>query len=113
MVTDARLLFPSAYIAAADLKGNDVTLTISKVVVEALQMTNGKKESKPVVHFTEMAKRPTEERKAMVMNKTNMISIGKALGSYEIDDWIGKKITIFPTRCQFGRDTVDCIRVRE
>ena len=31
----------------------------------------------------------------------------------ETNNWIGKKITLFPTRDRFGGKQVDCIRIRD
>jgi hypothetical protein len=100
------LLFPSKYLKAADLRGKDVTVTIRDIDPRGeLQMRNGAKEHKPIVTFN-----GTE--KLWVMNKTNAQSIAKVYGP-EIMQWIGKRVTLYPTRVQCGRNEVDAIRVRE
>jgi hypothetical protein len=109
---DVRLLFPSAYVAAADLKGRDVTLTISNLSInEPLRAEGGTTTKKHVVSFAEMDKRPKEEQKRWVLNKTNAKTISRLYGT-ETDAWIGKRITLFPTTCQSFGETVDCIRVK-
>jgi len=107
----AELLHPNEFLKAADLRGQDVTLTILHVELEQLTMTGGQKETKPVVHFTEMQKREGVERKRLVLNKTNRRIIQRLYGD-ETDHWKGKRITLYPTRAKFGRDDVDAIRIR-
>ncbi len=100
------LMFPSKYLKAADLLGKDVTVTITRVNGEDLQMTNGTKEHKFLVSFE-----GTE--KQLVLNKTNAKSIAKALNEKRAVKWAGQRITLYPTECMaFGKIT-DCIRVRE
>lgn len=102
-----QLLFPSEYIGAADLKGRDVTLTIAAVKVTELKMQGGKSSRKPVVHFVE---RP---EKKLVLNKTNAKTIAAVTGTGEALQWVGKRITLFPTTTTFGRQTMDCVRIRD
>ena len=106
------LMFPNRYLAAADLRGKDVTLTISALKQEELQCSNGSKESKWIVYFKEMERRKGDDQKCLVVNKTNATTIAKVYGP-ETDNWIGKPITLYPTTTRFGRDTVDCIRIRD
>ena len=111
-MVDVRLLFPSQFIAAADLKGRDVTLTISRLGIgESLRAEGGKAVKKHIVYFAEMDKRPEDDRKKWVLNKTNAKTIAKLYGN-DTDAWIGKRITLFPTTCQSFGETVDCIRVK-
>jgi len=102
---EGRLLFPNDYLAAVEFKGKDVTLTVKSVKVEELRMRGGAKESKPVLTFVETPKK-------LVCNKTNADSIAQMYGS-EASAWVGKRITLYPTKTQCGRETVACIRVRE
>jgi hypothetical protein len=111
---DIRLLFPNQYLAAADLQGKDVTLTVSRIAKEKLRTEKGE-EVKPVVYFVEMERRhdadPDKENKRLVLNKTCARAIAATHGS-ETDAWIGKKIVLYPTTCLAFGKTVDCIRVR-
>jgi hypothetical protein len=100
------LLFPSKYLSAFDCKGADLTLTVTRIEKQELQLKRGGKEVKPVLSFS-------ESEKALVLNKTNAESIAVVLGSARAEDWIGKRITFFPTKTPVGREIVDCIRVRE
>lgn len=115
MGTHYKLLFPKDYLAAPHLKGRDVTLTVEGVSVEALH-TSGGTEMKPVMTFVELERRfkrdPTKVTRKLVLNVTNAETIAGMHGP-EIEGWTGKAITIYPTTTRFGRDTVDCIRVRK
>lgn len=99
------LLFPSDYLSAVEFLGRDVTLTVARVFIDELKMRGGKSEQKPVLTFK-------ETKKKLVLNKTNADSIAVMYGS-EAGAWVGKRVTFYPTKTQCGRDTVDCIRVRE
>lgn len=117
---DVRLLFPNEYIAAADLleaerkTGKEgVALTIASVSVESLK-TNRGSEKKPIVRFKEMEARYAKGQgpaKKLVLNKTNAKAIAKMYG-FETNDWVGKKITLYPTQCEAFGDVVDCVRVK-
>jgi hypothetical protein len=111
---DARLLFPKQYLCAADLRGRDVTLTISRLVQEDLRTDKGD-EAKWIIYFAEMEERHRRDSKQMmkklVLNVTNARSIAKLHGN-ETDDWIGKKITLFPTKTAAFGEQVDCLRIR-
>lgn len=100
-----QLLFPSEYVGAGDLKGRDVTLTIADVQVADLRLQGGASKKKPVVFFTGTPKK-------LVMNKTNAKIIA-ALHGAEASLWVGKRITLYPTKTQCGGAQVDCVRVRE
>jgi hypothetical protein len=99
------LLYPGKYLKAADLRGKDVTVTISDIEPRhELQSTNGKKEKKPVVHMA-------GKEKLWIMNKTNAKTIAGIYGN-EVTAWIGNRVILFPTTVQAGGQTHDCIRVR-
>lgn len=102
---NGQLLYPNDYLAAVEFKGKDVTLTVAGVKIEELRMKGGAKESKPVLTFR-------ETKKKLVLNKTNADTVAAMYGT-EAKTWIGKRIALYPTKTQCGRDTVDCIRVRE
>ena len=91
--------FPSKYVSAADLAGQDVPVTIAGVAME--QIDN---ESLPVIHFTGMSK-------GMVLNKTNAFAIRDMYGD-ETDNWINRRITLYPDQTAFQGKIVACVRVR-
>jgi hypothetical protein len=110
------LMFPNKYLKAADLeiRGGDVTLTVSNVTGEELQQVDGTSKTGWIVYFEETAARAKKDgvdEKRLVLNKTNAKSIAAHLGA-NTDDWIGQKVTLYSTKCMaFGKQQ-DCIRVR-
>lgn len=89
----------SAYIKASDLKGKPRTLTFKGWRTEKLKANDGKESEKGIFAFE-------GARKEWVVNKTNLICL-KAMFGDRIRDWMGKKVTLFPT--VWNGD--DCIRV--
>jgi predicted YcjX-like family ATPase len=89
-VQDFDELYPGRFIKAGDLKGRDVTLTITKVVLEELEGT--KKQSKGVLSFR-------ETQREFVLNRTNGECI-KAMFGRKLPEWPGKRITIYPANIQ-------------
>ncbi len=101
---DGTLMFPSEYLAAVEFGGKDVTLTISNVELAELRMKDNSTQKKPILHFNGTAKK-------MVLNKTNSNQIAELHGA-EARNWVGKRITLYPTTCQSFGKISDCIRVR-
>ena len=97
-VTEA---FPSKYVTAPDLNGQDVTLTIQNVMQESV---GNPPQIRPVIYFD-------RAEKGLVLNQTNGNTIALHHGD-EMNNWCTKQITIYPTTTQFGGKVVDCIRVR-
>lgn len=86
--------------------GNDLTLTISKVVKELVTGASGRKEQCMVMYFKEPNYKP------MILNRTNSKSIQALTGSPYVEDWVGQKITLFASTTRFGGDVVECLRIR-
>jgi hypothetical protein len=99
------LMFPSRYVCAFDLRGRDHVVTIETVKMEELRIVGTPKtQRKPVLSFH-------GKDKQMVLNPTNTEIIARLYGN-RADDWVGKSITIFPTRVPFGKGMTDAVRVR-
>lgn len=98
-------IFPSKYVAAADLNGKTVTLTIKGVTMEEMVTHDNKTVQKPVVWFEKATK-------GLVLNVTNAKIIVGLYGN-ETDLWTGKRIAIYPTRVKAFGQMQDAIRVRE
>ena len=97
----ANELCPSPHLEAADLDGKDMVVTIQGVCFEVV----GKEQvEKGVIHFKEFSR-------GFVVNRTNTQRIVAQYGN-DCDDWIGKKITLYPSETDFGGQTVPCIRIR-
>lgn len=100
-----KLMDPKETLFAFDLDGHDVTLEIEAVAGGELVGENGRKTKKPMISFKGTTKK-------LAANSTNCKAIVALYGSSETNDWIGKRITLFVTTCEFGGKTVDCIRIR-
>jgi hypothetical protein len=96
-------LYPGRFLKADLLKGKKVTLTIKNVDIEELIGENNKAAAKVIVSFAE---RPLE----LVLPKTNGECLRRMFGNNP-HQWVGKRVTLFPSTTKFGRDTVDCIRI--
>ena len=103
---DVRTMFDKAYLYAYDLQGRDVTVTIAKVTGGMLTGTGGKSNKKPIIFFQ-------GHQKGLALNITNARTIAAMYGgSFKSEDWIGKRVTLYPSRTTFGKDEVECIRIR-
>ena len=91
--------FPSKFLAAGDMKGQDHTVTIVRVGQEKLG------DDEKYVLFFQGA------QKGMVINKTNWKTIAVQHGP-TLEGWVGKTIIIGPAWVDFRGDTVEAIRVR-
>jgi hypothetical protein len=94
--------FPSKYLEGKTLEG-DLSLTIKHVEMETVGQGDDV-DTKPVVYFDEV-------NKGLILNKTNANTVSHLHGD-DTEDWIGKRITIFPTEVDFQGKQVMAIRVR-
>jgi hypothetical protein len=92
--------FPSKYLKASDLDGENLTVTISHVTFEEV----GKdKDMRPILYYE-------GEEKGIVLNKTNATNISKLYGS-ETDDWTGKRVMLGTAWVDFQGQSVEAIRI--
>jgi hypothetical protein len=96
-------VYPSKYLKAEELD-DELTVTITKVVMEELESKDRGKHDKPVAYFKEV-------EKGLVINKTNWSIIARIHGD-ESDDWIGKQITLFVMDVEAFGEMVNAIRVK-
>jgi len=95
--------YPSKYLKAADLNGEDLTVVIKSLEDEQI----GKdKKIGHVLYFRGGKTKP------LIVNVTNFDAIVSATGLDDSDDWEGKKITLFVDEVPFQGKMVDAIRVR-
>jgi hypothetical protein len=92
----------SRFFKAADLKGEKKFRI--KNVTEELVGTEGQKEKKLVVWFT-------NDERGLVLNKTNNRAIRSAYGD-DTADWVGKIIVVFPTMVDVRGKMTPALRVR-
>jgi hypothetical protein len=82
-------MFPRKYATGEDLQGKALMLTIAAVKAEKMTPQPGSPPvDKYVLYFQ-------EAKKGIVLNRTLAEQIAEIHGQ-ETDDWIGKRITIYP-----------------
>lgn len=89
----------SNWLAASDLQGKEIPVTIDHSKVEEV---GG--DPKVVVYFS-------GKEKGLALNKTNARTIGDAYGK-DYTHWGSKDIVMYPARVDFQGRMVDAIRVR-
>ncbi len=94
-------IYPSKYLKAGDVTESPVSYTIRDSAIEEV---GREKQPRFILYFE-------DEEKGLVVNKTNLGTIAKALGTKETDEWIGKAIKLYSTEVQFGDEMVEAIRV--
>jgi hypothetical protein len=92
-------VFTSDYLRVEDLKKRRRTFTIEDIAIEKIG-----DDKKPVISFE-------GQDKKLVLNKTNAMTICSLLDTDEMDDWIGRKITLRPDQTTYQGKAVPCIRV--
>lgn len=93
------------YIGAYSLdEGKDLTVTIIKVEVKRVKGEGGKEEDCTVATL--------KGQKPFIINRTNAKTITKLYNSPYIEDWAGKKITLYATTTRVAGETVECLRIR-
>ena len=94
------------YIGAYSLDaGKDLTVTIEKIVREMVTGQGGKKEECTIAIL--------KGQKPFILNRTNQKMIQKIYDTPYIEEWTGKKITLYVAKIRaFGEDNVECLRIR-
>lgn len=101
----AKFATDSKYLKHQELDGQDWVVTIDRVAQEILE-NNGEKQKKWVVYFKEL-------EKGLALNSTNGKTLCKILGTDEMNDWTGQKITLYvKDDVEFQGELVSAIRVR-
>jgi hypothetical protein len=88
------------------LKAADLGDKKHRVVIIGLEEVDFKQDGK------KMAVRFENKAKGLVLNVTNAKSIAAQHGD-DMDTWIGKEITIFPTTTEFNGEDKPCIRIEQ
>jgi hypothetical protein len=103
-VSDYRAFFDSKVLRVWHLDNKEKTFTIEKVARLTSSGRDGETKRQPVIRFKGIPL-------PFALNKTNGATIEQLYGRNP-KDWIGKRVTLFPTTTQVGRNTMDCIRVK-
>ena len=93
-------VFPSKWLAAADLNGKQPVVTIDHV--DWATFTDGTK--KRAVYFV-------GKEKALTLNATNFNMIVEITGEDDDDNWAGHKVRLLSARVDFKGKMVDALRV--
>lgn len=94
------------YLGAYSLEdGKDLTVTIETVKREMVIGQGGKKEECTIAYL--------KGQKPFILNRTNMKMIQKIYNTPYIEEWVGKKLTLYVAKIRaFGEDNVECLRIR-
>lgn len=85
--------------------GEEKILRIKSVSQELVVGTDGKKEQCTVAHFD-------GGEKPMILNRTNCKAISKIYNTPYIEDWTGKRVTIYVAQVKAFGEVVDALRIR-
>lgn len=105
-VTHWKKLTNPKYLGSHDLQpGQEVKITIDKVVKEIVKDQNGK-DGECIVAYIKGSLKP------MILNKTNCKIITKIYETPYIEDWVGKSVIIYSAKVKVASDIVDALRVK-
>ena len=90
------------YLGAYSLDESTMVVEIKKVEKRQIPGADGKKDDAVVAELV--------GQKPMILNATNMKTIASLYGNY-IEDWVGKKITLFVATVKAFGTTTDALRV--
>lgn len=85
--------------------GKELTVVIQQVKREQVVGADGKKEECTVCYL--------HGQKPMILNATNQKTMTKIFKSPYIEDWSGKRMTLYVAKVKAFGDTVDALRVRD
>ena len=93
------------YLGAYDFEPKEErTVTIQSVAQENVKNMDGKDELCIVAKL--------HNSKPVILNRTNCKTISKIYGTPNIEDWTGKKITLFVASVKAFGETVDALRIK-
>lgn len=105
-MTSITSFFPTKFLAAADVAGGDLTVTIDSVDAQSFRQDDGGQQIKPVLVFKEPG------TKNMVLNKSNSLMLGGLFGD-DTDSWTGKRVTLYHDMVPFKGKPVATVRLRK
>jgi hypothetical protein len=95
-------LFPSRWLKSSDIGSNPRTATITKIDFEEVGQD---RDRKAILSFENTTKR-------MILNRTNAQILANLYGK-EVQNWIGKRITLYCAEVQFRGTPCLAVRIRE
>lgn len=94
------------YVGAHDvLPQTQFRATIDRVVHEMVPDTSGKESECVVCYFV-------GKKKPMILNKTNLKIIEKALKTPYVEEWAGREILVIVAKVRAFGENVDALRVK-
>lgn len=94
------------YIGAYSLvEGQDLEVQILKVTKEMVKGEGGKQDECTIATL--------KDQKPLILNKTNCKTIAKLFETPYIEEWAGKKITLFKSFTKLKGEDVECLRIRD
>lgn len=107
--THWRSVKPSPYLAAVDLDGKDVVVTIECVHVGEVEGEKGRKDECRIATLSHNGK---DMDKQLLLNVTNCKALQKLTGSNFLEDWNKQRVTLYTSPTKLKGETVDGIRIR-
>lgn len=107
--THWRSVKPSPYLAAVDLDGKDMVVTIECVHVGEVEGENGRKDD---CRIATLSHNGVDLGKQLLLNVTNCKALLKLTGSNFLEDWNKQRVTLYVTPTKLKGETVDGIRIR-
>lgn len=97
-------LYPGRFLKSGEFLGKKFTLTITDVELEELEDDKKGTKVRGIISFKETPKQ-------LCLNRTNGEYL-KAMFGRNIQEWRGKRVTLWPTTTTFGRERdKPCIRI--
>lgn len=106
-MTHWKRYFDYRFISAEELDGKEVILTISGIERDEVYSVSARaKEKKAALKFK-------ETDKMVILNATNARSITTILGTPQVEQWVGKRICLYPVAIQAFGQNVEAIRIKK
>lgn len=99
-------IYAGKWLKSEQLQGKKHTVTIEAWRVAEFAQDDGSTKKQIALKFS-------GKSAELALNQTNANAIAAALGTRQLNDWIGQHIIIYPTTTSFGNKTVPCIRVED
>ncbi|MEP7198024.1 MAG: hypothetical protein ABI851_16010 [Saprospiraceae bacterium] len=94
------------YLGAYSLnEGQDLIVEIVDIKREAVKGEGGKSDECTIAYL--------KDAKPMILNATNQKMITKIYGTPYVEEWVGKKITLYVSSTNLRGEKVECLRIRD
>ena len=108
METNWKKIYTSDYLGSWDLETEgDVVVTIEFFKLDRVQANESIQSKQDVITL-----KFREFDKPMIINRTNAKAITKVTGSYDMKDWIGKRVSLYTKLVKAFGEEVMALRIR-